>query len=68
MRRTYFFVVLLLALTAPVRGSHSVLASSTILSIAAARQGSDEVPHNSIRQASPCRNQARVIQGLDGVL
>ena len=57
-------VVLLLALTAPVRGSHSVLASRTILSIAAARQGSDEVPHNSIRQTSPCGNQARSFKDL----
>jgi hypothetical protein len=57
-------VVLLLALTAPVRGPHLVLASRTILSIAAARQGSDEVPNDSIHQSFPCGNQTRSFKGL----
>jgi hypothetical protein len=57
-------VVILLALTAPIRRPHLVLASRKTLGIAAARQVSDEVPRDSIHQSFPCGNQARSFKGL----
>jgi hypothetical protein len=56
--------MILLGLAAPIRRPHSGLASRKILRIAAARQGSDEVPRDSIHQSFPCGNQARSFNGL----